>query len=82
MLCENSVGALSGYAALLNGGHPMLMLSAGLPGDMRRQIMNAYRPGLVFAPKSLRGDFAHMRVLREIDDYVLFESRREPVEKQ
>lgn len=72
MLCENSVGALSGYAALLNGGHPMLMLSAALPGDMRRQIMNAYRPALVFAPRSLRGDYAHMRMLREIDDYVLF----------
>lgn len=72
MLCENSIGALSGYAALLNGGHPMLMVSAGLPEEMRRQIMNTYRPGLVFAPRSLRGDYAHMRELRAIDDYVLF----------
>lgn len=71
MLCENSIGALSGYAALLNGGHPMLMLSAALSEDMRRQIMNTYRPGLVFAPQSLRGDYAHMPVLRTFDDYVL-----------
>lgn len=72
MLCDNSIGALAGYAALLNGGHPMLMVSAGLPEDMRRQIMNAYRPGLVFAPRSQRGDFPHMREVRTIDDYVLF----------
>ena len=74
MLCENSIGALSGYAALLNGGHPMLMVSAGLPEDMRRQIMNTYRPGLVFAPRSLRGDYAHMREIRQIDDYALLKT--------
>lgn len=74
MLCENSLGALSGYAALLSGGHPMLMVSAELPEDMRRQIMNTYRPGLVFAPRSLRGDYAHMRELRAIDDYALLKT--------
>lgn len=72
MLCENSLGALAGCAALLNGGRPMLLLSAALPQDMRRQIMNTYRPGLVFAPKALRGECAHMREIREIDDYILF----------
>ena len=74
MLCENSLGALSGYAALLNGGHPMLMLSAALPGDMRRQIMNTYRPGLVFAPQSLREEYPHMSELRTVDDYVLLKT--------
>ncbi|MCR5136875.1 MAG: AMP-binding protein [Oscillospiraceae bacterium] len=71
MLCENSIGALSGYAALLNGGFPMLMVSAALPEEMRRQIMNTYRPGLVFAPRSLRDDYPHLQELRTIDDYVL-----------
>ena len=71
-LCENSPGALAGCAALLNGGRPMMLLSAALAEDMRRQIMNAYRPGLVFAPKSLRDACAHMREVREIDDYILF----------
>jgi len=71
MLCENSIGALAGYAALLNGGHPMLMLSAGLSEDERRQIMNTYRPGLVFVPRLLHGDYKHMHEIRTIDDYVL-----------
>lgn len=74
MLCENSIGALAGYAALLNGGHPMLMVSAGLPGEMRRQIMNTYRPGLVFTPRPLRGDYAHMKEIRTVDDYVLLKT--------
>ena len=72
MLCENSIGALAGFAALLNGGHPMMPLSAALPQDMCRQIMNTYRPGLVFAPKALRSECAHMREIQEIDDYILF----------
>ena len=72
MLCENSIGALSGYAALLNGGTPMLMVSAASSEDTRRQIMNTYRPGLVFAPQSLRGDYSRMEEIRTIDNYVLF----------
>ena len=72
MLCENSIGALWGYAALLNGGHPMLLVSSAMPEDMHRQIMNTYRPGMIFAPKALRDEYAHMREMRAIDDYVLF----------
>lgn len=72
MLCENSIGALWGYAALLNGGRPLLLVSVALPEDMRRQIMNTYRPGLVYTPKALRSECAHMREIREIDDYILF----------
>ena len=74
MLCENSIGALAGYAALINSGHPMMMLSAGLPADMRRQIMNTYRPGLVYAPQTLSSDYAHMQEIRKIDNYVLLKT--------
>lgn len=71
MLCENSIGALWGYAALLNGGRPMLLVSAALPEDMRRQIMNTYRPGLIFTPEALLSDYPHMREIRRIDRYAL-----------
>ena len=71
MMCENSIGALSGYAALLNSGHPMLMASAGMPGDMRREIMNTYRPGMIFAPRALRGEYPNMAEIRTVDSYVL-----------
>lgn len=71
MMCENSLGALAGYAALLNSGHPMLMVSAELPADMRRQIMNTYRPGMIFAPQSLRGDYPNMTEIRTVDSFTL-----------
>ena len=71
MMCENSIGALSGYAALLNSGHPMLMVSAGLPGEMRREIMNTYRPGMVFTPLPLRGEYPNMAEIRTVDNYAL-----------
>jgi len=74
MLCENSIGALAGYASLLNSGHPMLIVSAEIAEDMRRQIMNTYRPGLVFVPTRLREDCAHMRKLLSINDYTLFKT--------
>jgi len=72
MMCENSIGAVSGYAALLNSGHPMLIVSAELPEEERRQIMNTYRPGLVFAPRSLQNDYAHMKEVLEIDNCILY----------
>ena len=74
MLCENSIGAIAGYAALLNSGHPMLMVSAAQPEDARRQIMNTYRPGLVFAPQALRGDYPSMRTIRTVDNYILMKT--------
>ena len=74
MLCENSIGALSGYAALLNSGHPVLPVSAELDRDMRRQIMNTYRPGLIFVPGSLQGEYRRMRQLLTIDNYVLLKT--------
>ena len=74
MLCENSIGALSGYAALLNSGHPMMLVSAAIPEEERRRIMNTYRPGLVFSPLTLRNDYPHMQELKRIDEYVLLET--------
>ena len=47
-VCRNTLGALSGYAALINRGHPVLPVSAELPADMRRDLMNVYRPGTTY----------------------------------
>ena len=71
MICKNSLGALSGYAALLNCGHPMLLVSTATPEDMRRQIMNTYRPRLIYAPRDLHSEYAHMQEIQLIDDYML-----------
>ena len=71
MLCRNTFGAVSGYAALLGGGYPMLMMSAEAPAETRRSVLNAYRPGLVFLPEEMRGEYAGMREACTVGDYVL-----------
>ena len=64
MLCRNTFGAISGYAALMGGGYPMLMMSAEAPAEIRRSVLNAYRPGLVFLPEEMRGEYASGRIIR------------------
>ena len=71
MLCRNTFGAISGYAALMGGGYPMLMMSAEAPAEIRRSVLNAYRPGLVFLPEEMRGEYAGMREACTVGDYVL-----------
>lgn len=71
LLCENSLGSLASYAACLNSGHAMILLSAAGSSAMRKQILNTYRPGYLFAPKSLQEEYLNMEVLKEIDHYVL-----------
>ena len=73
-LCRNSVGALSGYAALMNGGVPMLPVSAELPSAARRELMKRYRPGLLLLPEELRGEYPSMREVAVIRDYVLLKT--------
>lgn len=70
-VCRNTLGALSGYAALINRGHPVLPVSAELPADMRRDLMNVYRPALLLLPREYRGTCPTMREVCEIRDYVL-----------
>ena len=84
-VCRNTLGALSGYAALINQGFPMLPVSADLPQDMRRALMNVYRPGLVLLPKELRDTCSAMREVCEIRDYILLRTNyaeRFPVHPQ
>lgn len=74
MLAENSIGALLGYAAIINGGRPLLMVSAEREEDMLRKIMNTYRPAFIYTPKDRRRDFCHMKEIREIDNYLLLKT--------
>lgn len=73
-VCRNTLGALAGYAALINSGHPVLPVSTELPTDMRRDLMNAYRPGLLLMPGELRDTCPAMREVCRIRDYVLLKT--------
>ena len=73
-VCRNTLGALSGYAALINRGYPMLPVSDGLPVRIRKDLMNVYRPRLLLLPLELRNDHPAMREICTIRDYVLLKT--------
>ena len=84
-VCRNTMGALSGYAALINSGYPMLPFSAELPSEMRRELMKVYRPGLLLLPEELHGEYPTMKEVCRIRDYVLLKTNyieRFPVNPQ
>ncbi len=74
VVCSNTVGSLSGYAALINRGYAMLPVSTELEADRRKALMNVYRPGLLLVPKELRGSFPAMKELMEFTDYLLLKT--------
>ncbi len=74
LICSNTMGSLSGYAALINRGCPILPVSAELEADKRKALMNTYRPGLLLLPKELRGGFPAMKELFEFGDYILLKT--------
>ena len=81
-VCRNTLGALSGYVTLINLGYPVLPVSAEIPADMRKALMNAYRPGFLLLPGEMRSAFPAMKEACEFRDYVLLRtnySERFPV---
>ncbi len=74
IICRNTVGALSGYAALINRGYPILPVSAELAAEKRKALMNIYRPGLLLVPKEFRGSFMAMKEILEFGDYILLKT--------
>ncbi len=73
-VCSNTLGALSGYSALINLGFPMLPVSENLPPRMRRELMNVYRPRFLFVPQEIRGDYQALREIYVVRDYVLLKT--------
>ena len=71
---SNTLGALSGYATLMNLGYPVLPASAGLPTEMWKALLNLYRPGLLLLPKEERKTCPAMREVFEFRDYVLLKT--------
>ena len=73
-IARNTLGALSGYATLMNLGYPVLPASAGLPTEMWKALLNLYRPGLLLLPKDERNTCPAMREVFEFRDYVLLKT--------
>ena len=70
-VCRNTPGGISGYVTLINLGYPVLPVSAEIPAEMRKTLMNVYRPGFLLIPGELRDAFPAMKEVCGFRDYVL-----------
>ncbi len=73
-VCRNTLGALSGYITLINLGYPVLPVSAELPAEMRKALMNVYRPGLLLLPGEERSSCLAMAEICPFRDYTLLKT--------
>ncbi|WP_195462892.1 AMP-binding protein [Anaerotruncus colihominis] len=77
-LCENSYGALCGYAGLLSGGAVPLLLDAGMRRELLSGLLETYRPGFLWLPERMAVDFPKARRLLSLAEYVLLGTGEAP----
>lgn len=77
-LCENSYGALCGYAGLLSGGAVPLLLDAGMRRELLSGLLETYRPGFLWLPERMAADFPKARCLLSLAEYVLLGTGETP----
>ena len=69
--CENSYGALCGYAGFLSGGAVPLLLDAGMHRELLDGLLETYRPGFLWLPERMAGGFPGTKRLLSMEGYVL-----------
>lgn len=78
-LCENVIGALSGYVAFLSGRIVPLLLSAQMDGELLTYLLDTYVPNYLWMPEELAEKFEGECVLKKYG-YVLLSYSKEIVE--
>ena len=74
VFCRNTLGILCGYAALVNSGYPVMMMSAKEQVQMRKQVLNTYRPAMILIPEEQYGDYSNMQKIRSVGDCLLLKT--------
>ena len=69
--CENSYGALCGYAGFLSGGAVPLLLDAGMHRELLDGLLETYRPGFLWLPERMAGGFPGTKRLLSMEGYAL-----------
>ncbi len=70
LLAGNTIGAISSYAAFLNAGFPIMVVSADISGDIRQELLSIYRPSILLLPYGLKKEYPFMKEELTIYDYV------------
>ncbi len=73
-LCTNSIGSLSGYAAMINVGLVPIMLSADMDHELCKELIQLYQPEYLWIPNNLRDEFGNSEVLLSDYNYLLLKT--------
>ena len=76
-LCENCAGALAGYIAFENNRQVPLLLSAGLDGELLRNLDGAYLPSYYWVPEGKADGIGGEKVFSAYG-YTLLKTGNEP----
>ena len=73
-LCDNSIGAISGYIAFLAGGVVPLLLDRHIEEALRNHLIENYEPEYLYMQEKMQDDFGEMRCIHRERGYVLLET--------
>lgn len=79
-LCENTLGALVGYVALMTHDIPTVLLDAAKDVDIIDDLIERYRPQYVWCPTRRSGDFCAGVPVMEYEDYTLLQTGEQSYE--
>lgn len=77
-LCENSIGSLAGYVALINNKSVPLLLDSSLDKELLANLINTYKPAFLYVPQKTAGDFPY-KTIKEIHGYSLLKTEFDAV---
>ena len=71
VLAKNSIGSILGYTGFLNNGVVPAMLSAQLDKDQLNNLIDAYRPEIIWIPDEMVSDFENWNAIYGSYGYTL-----------
>lgn len=74
LLCDNSIGAISGYIAFLAGRVVPLLLDRHIEETLRNHLIENYEPEYLYVPENMQDDFREMTCTYRERGYVLLET--------
>ena len=79
-LCENTLGALVGYVALMTHDMPTVLLDAAKDVELINDLIERYRPQYVWCPTRRVGEFRKGVPVKEYEDYTLLQTGEQSYE--
>lgn len=80
-MCENSIGSLAGYAAMINAGVVPVMIASDLDEELQKNLVKTYQPDYIWLPKVQSSKFPDCKKKIEKFGYVLLKTQYNSKEK-